>query len=150
LADDVSETFVGLRRGGESIVGGGCEVFIVPVFSTAPRELLARELLEADDVVLIPNFVHLGMEEQLSRACCCGTVPVGATLLAYEFDAPILTGLVMTNSVLWKRADLLARVWETIVKFVSLFRCYCRGFRRRGRHVRGIEIIFALIQIRDK
>jgi hypothetical protein len=98
-ADHISKTFVLFWRCVESIVSCSCKLLVVPVLSSRAEEFLACKLLKTDNVVLVPDLIHLGVKKELGGVALCRWKcerGVRAALHADKVNA-IPTALVAAN-----------------------------------------------------
>lgn len=79
------------------MVGSSCEGVVVPIGLAGALELLLNKVFEADHVVFVGDFVHLGVEEELVGGSFDGWQSTRA-VLANEVLA-IVAALVVANMV---------------------------------------------------
>jgi hypothetical protein len=66
--DNVTQTFVVIRSGGEDMMSCYREFVGVPEVLACPTEFLDDQVLESHHVVFVGSLVHLGVEEELIGA----------------------------------------------------------------------------------
>jgi len=122
VRDHVAQATVFVWGCVEGKAGSRRELFVVPVHRTSSKELLAGQLLQTCDVVLIRKLVHLRVEHKLRRVRSRGRqddVGVWTTGVAQEVDTCVWA-LVATPMV-WADAEVVtailrgARMGEDVV-----------------------------------
>jgi hypothetical protein len=104
------------------------ELLVIPVSLATPRELISGQILHANDLVLLSDLVHLGVEQCLPRFVVWRLV-VGA-LPASEVSALVFTGTAQTRVM---RADVTVRAMA-IVAFASVWKLIMEGVVLLVRH----------------